>query len=47
MLVMRVGPVRIFESHTTPDEAEAAYRARHNVEAAEIRPPGGKPLRLE
>ena len=46
-LAMRVGAVQVFESHATPEDAEASYRTRQNVEAAEIRPPAGKPRRLK
>jgi hypothetical protein len=46
-LAMKAGPVQIFESHATPEEAEAAYRAWPNVEIAEIRPPFGRPKRLK
>ena len=46
-LAMRAGPVQIFESHATPEEAEAAYRGWQNVEVAEIRPPFGRPTRLK
>lgn len=46
-LAMKSGSVQIFESHATPEEAEAAYRAWQNVEVAEVRPPFGRPTRLK
>jgi hypothetical protein len=46
-LAMKAGPVQIFESHSTPEEAEAAYRAWQHIETAEIRPPFGRPTRLK
>jgi hypothetical protein len=46
-LAMKAGSMQIFESHATPEEAEAAYGARQSVEIAEIRPPFGKPIRLK
>ncbi len=46
-LAMKAGSVQIFQSHPTPEEAEAAYRAWPNVEIAEVRPPSGKPKRLK
>ena len=47
-LSMKAGPVQVFESHATPEEAEAAYRnwQGHVVDLAEIRPPFGRPVRL-
>lgn len=47
MLVMRAGAIQIFESHASAEAAKAAYRYRQNVHAAEIRPPNGKPFRLD
>jgi hypothetical protein len=44
---MKPGPVQIFESHSTPEEAEAAYRAWQHIKTAEIRPPFGRPTRLK
>lgn len=46
-LAMKAGPVQIFESHATPEEAEAAYRKWQNIETAEIRPPFGRPTCLK
>jgi len=47
-LVMRAGPVQIFESHLTPEDAEEAYRAAWpDVDSAEIRPFYGKPTYLK
>jgi hypothetical protein len=46
-LTMKAGAVQIFESHKTPEEAEAAYRMWQNAEIAEIRPPFGRPTRLK
>lgn len=46
-LAVKAGPVQIFESHATPEEAEAAYHIWENVEAAEIRPPFGRPTKLK
>jgi hypothetical protein len=46
-LAMKAGRVQIFESHSTPEEAEAAYRAWQHIETAEIRPPFGRPTRLK
>ena len=46
-LAMKSGPVQIFESHSTPEEAKAAYCAWPNIEIAEIRPPYGRPVRLK
>jgi hypothetical protein len=46
-LTMKIGSMQVFESHTTPEEAKAAF---HNwksaVDVAEIRPPFGRPTRL-
>jgi hypothetical protein len=38
-LATKAAPVQIFESHSTPEEAEAAYRAWQHIESSEIRPP--------
>ena len=38
-LVMKVGSTQIFESHSSPEHAEAAYRNWEKVDMAEIRPP--------
>lgn len=46
-LVMRSGPVQIFESHQNPEDAEASYRKWQDIEIAEIRPPFGRPTRLK
>ena len=46
-LALKTGPVQVFESHATPEEAEAAYHHWENVETAEIRPPFGRPTRLK
>jgi hypothetical protein len=46
-LVMKVGSEQVFESHATPEDAEAAYQSWQNVEMAEIRPPFGRPTRLK
>ena len=46
-LAIKAGPVQIFESHATPEDAEAAYRNYPNAEIAEIRPPFGRPTRLK
>lgn len=46
-LVMKIGPVQVFESHCTPEEAEAAYQTWEKVDMAEIRPPFGRPTRLK
>jgi hypothetical protein len=46
-LAMRKGPMEFFESHATPEEAEAAYYEWPAVEMAEIRPPFGRPIRLK
>ncbi len=46
-LTMKIGPVQVFQSHTTCDEAEAAYHSWRSVDIAEIRPPFGKPFRLK
>ena len=47
-LVMKAGSVQIFESHSTPEEAEAAYREWPNdVDSAEIRPFYGRPIQLK
>ena len=46
-LSMKAGSVQIFESHATPEEAEAAYRGWQDIETAEIRPPFGRPTRLK
>jgi hypothetical protein len=46
-LVMKAGSVQIFESHATPEEAEAAYRAWADVDSAEIRPFYGRPAFLK
>lgn len=46
-LAIKAGPVEIFESHATPEDAEAAYRNYQNVEMAEIRPPFGRPTPLK
>jgi hypothetical protein len=47
-LSMKAGTVQVFESHATPEEAEAAYRnwKEFVVDFAEIRPPFGRPMRL-
>ncbi len=47
-LSMRAGSMQVFESHATPEEAEAAYRGWKGFAAdmAEIRPPFGRPIRL-
>jgi hypothetical protein len=47
-LSMRAGSMQVFESHATPEEAEAAYRGWKGFAAdlAEIRPPFGRPMRL-
>jgi hypothetical protein len=45
-LAMKAGSTQIFESHASPEEAEAAFHIWQNVEAAEIRPPFGRPTRL-
>jgi hypothetical protein len=44
---MRKGAVEIFESHASPEEAEAAYRTSAAVDIAEIWPPFGRPIRLK
>ena len=46
-LVMKMGPVLVFESHRTPEDAEAAYKHWQNVDMAEIRPPFGRPTSLK
>ena len=46
-LSLRCGTEQVFESHATEEEAQAAFRRWSGVEAAEIRPPFGKPIRLE
>ncbi len=47
-LVMKVGEVEIFESHRSPEEAEAAYQKwPQKIDVAEIRPPFGRPTRLK
>jgi hypothetical protein len=46
-LAIKSGSVQIFESHATPEEAEAAYRIWQNAETAEIRPPFGRPTKLK
>ena len=46
-LTMKAGPTQVFQSHTTREEAEAAYHSWQNVEIAEIRPPSGRPIRLK
>lgn len=46
-LGMKAGPIQIFESHPSPEEAEEAYRSWPHVESAEIRPPFGRPTRLK
>lgn len=46
-LVMKVGPVMVFESHATPEDAEAAYKGWDKVDMAEIRPPFGRPTPLK
>lgn len=46
-LAMRKGTVEVFESHATPEEAEAAYHSWRDVDTAEIRPPFGRPIRLK
>ena len=45
-LAMKAGSIEIFESHASPEEAEAAFHIWRNIEAAEIRPPFGRPTRL-
>ena len=46
-LVVRAGPVQIFESCSSVEDAKAALNGRRNVQMAEIRPPHGKPVRLQ
>jgi len=46
-LVLKIGSVQVFESHASPEEAEAAYQKFQTVEMAEIRPPFGRPTRLK
>ncbi len=46
-LAIKIGPVQIFESHATPEDAEAAYHNYPHAEIAEIRPPFGRPIRLK
>jgi hypothetical protein len=47
-LTMQTGSVQVFESHTTPEEAAAAFHNwKEPVEGAEIRPPFGRPMPLE
>lgn len=46
-LSMKMGPLQVFQSHSSQEEAEHAYRGSHNVELAEIRPAFGRPLRLK
>jgi len=47
-LAMKTGSTQVFESHATPEEAEASFRDwGAAVEVAEIRPPFGRPIRLE
>jgi hypothetical protein len=45
---MRSASMQVFESHATPEEAEAAHRNWKGfaVDLAEIRPPFGRPIRL-
>ncbi len=46
-LSMRRGPVQIFESHQSQEDAEHSYQHwKATVDYAEIRPPFGKPVRL-
>jgi hypothetical protein len=46
-LSVKAGPTQIFESHATPEAAEAAFRElKVQVESAEIRPPFGRPVLL-
>jgi hypothetical protein len=47
ILSMKRGSVQVFESHATQEDAEAAYQQwKAVVDAAEIRPPFGRPIRL-
>jgi hypothetical protein len=47
LLCMRRGPVQIFESHATEEEARRSYKTwKTLVDAAEIRPAFGRPIRL-
>lgn len=45
-LSMKSGAAQVFESHATPEEAEAAYRTWKDIDFAEIRPPFGRPIPL-
>jgi len=46
-LTMRIGSIQVFESHSTPEEAEEAYRKWANVDSAEIRPFYRRPIQLK
>jgi|GraSoiStandDraft_48_1057284.scaffolds.fasta_scaffold415639_2 hypothetical protein len=46
-LVIKIGSSQVFESHATPEDAEAALRNWQQVEMAEVRPPFGRPTRLK
>ena len=46
-LALKIGPVQVFESYATPEEAEAAYQGWQAVDIAEIRPPFSRPTRLK
>jgi hypothetical protein len=46
-LALKEGPLQVFESCRTREEAEAAYRKWQEAEVAEIRPPSGRPMRLK
>ena len=46
-LVMKIGALQVFESHANPEDAEASFKNWQHVEAAEVRPPLGRPTRLK
>ncbi|MFL6446400.1 MAG: hypothetical protein ACJ746_01695 [Bryobacteraceae bacterium] len=47
MLVVKAGSVQVFESHSSREEAEAAYEKWEGVEFAEVRSPQATPTRLK